>query len=59
MIVPETRAVEVYRLAGPSYVAVSADPEGRVHAATIHARFSTTHLGPRLRVHHAGELLEV
>ena len=46
---PTTRLVEIFRLAGATYLAVSADDRGRLHAATIDARFHTVD-GPRLRV---------
>ena len=57
VISPESRAAEVFRLAGKSYVAVSADEQGRAHAASIDARFSTVSSpdGPRLRVDLLGE----
>jgi Uma2 family endonuclease len=57
VIDPATRAVDVYRLAGTAYVAVSADERGRVHAATIDVRFSTTE--GALRVEHAGDATEL
>jgi len=53
-----TRAAEVYRLAGASYLIVGADEQGRVHAETIDARFRTV-AGPRLRVECAGESRDV
>ena len=58
VIEPETRKVEVYRLAGPRYLATSAGEQGRIHAATIDVRLSTTE-GPRLRVELAGETCEI
>jgi Uma2 family endonuclease len=58
VLTPDARAVEIYRLAGAAYVAVSADERGRVHAETIDARFSTAP-GPRLRLDCAGESVEI
>jgi hypothetical protein len=55
---PDTRAAEVYRLAGASYLIVGADEQGRVHAETIDARFRTV-AGPRLRVECGGESRDV
>jgi hypothetical protein len=55
---PVTRAVEIYRLAGPSYLVVGADEQGRVHAETIDARFRTVP-GPRLRVECGGESRDI
>jgi hypothetical protein len=60
VILPATREVEVYRLAGDRYVAVSADDRGRVHAATIDVRMSRLEMpSPRLRVECGGELCDV
>jgi Uma2 family endonuclease len=51
----ESRQVEVFRLAGERYVAVSADNQRRVHAATIDVRFATTaDAPPRLHVECGG-----
>jgi hypothetical protein len=50
VIDPATRAAEVYRLAGATDVAVSADERGRVHAESIDVRFSTA--AGKLRVEH-------
>ncbi len=60
VIDPDKRTAEVYRLAGKQLLATSADEQGRVHAATIDARFSTV-AGekPRLRVQCAGEAREI
>ncbi len=54
VLVPETRAAQIYRLAGPTYVAVSADDRGRVHADTINVRLQTV-VGPKLRMECDGE----
>ncbi len=57
---PVTREVEVYRLAGPRYLAVSPDDRGRVAAMSIDARFSTLPgEPPRLRVECGGEAREL
>ncbi len=53
VIDPASRAGEVYRLAGTSYVAVSADDRGRLHAATLDVRFSTA--GGKLHVECDGD----
>jgi Uma2 family endonuclease len=59
VILPPSRETEIYRLAGDRYVAVSADERGRVHAATIDARFSrTAEPELRLRVECDGEVCE-
>jgi len=57
VIDPENRALEIYRLAGRQYVAVSADEQGRAHAATIDVRFAreATPDGTRLRAECRGE----
>ena len=55
---PIARTPEVYRLAGASYLAVSADDRGRVHAASIDVRFSCAP-GPRLRLECAGATREI
>lgn len=55
---PVARLVEVFRLAGSTYLAVSADDRGRLHAATIDARFQTVD-GPRLRVECDGEARDI
>jgi Uma2 family endonuclease len=60
VILPTTREVEVYRLAGDRYVAVSADDRGRVHAATIDVRMSRLDApNPRLRVECGAEVCDV
>jgi len=57
---PETRGAEVYRLAGTQYLAVSADERGRVHAASLDVRFSTTSGGtPSLRIERGGAMIEI
>ncbi len=57
---PLTREAEVYRLAGPRYLAVSPDDRGRVAAMSIDARFSTLPGDPpRLRVECGGEAREL
>ena len=58
VIEPAARLAEVYRLAGATYLAVGADDRGRLHAATIDARFHTV-AGPRLRVECDGELRDI
>lgn len=57
VIDPATRSVEAYRLAGASYVAVSADDRGRLHAATLDVRFAT--IGGKLRVECDGEVADL
>ena len=54
---PATRAVEVFRLAGTTYVAVSADERGRVHAATLDVRCST--VDGKLHVEHRGDVADL
>ena len=49
--------VEIFRLAGSSYVAVSADERGRLHAATIDVRFQV--VATELRIDCAGETTEI
>jgi Uma2 family endonuclease len=49
VVEPDTRRVELFRLAGTRYLATSADDRGRLHARSIEVRFSTID-GPRLRV---------
>jgi len=60
VIVPESRAVEVYRIAGDRYVAAPADASGAVHATTIDVRFRTLAAEPpRLQVEHLGEQVTI
>jgi Uma2 family endonuclease len=60
VLVPDTRAAEVYRLAGDRYVATSADVTGAVHAASIDVRFTTLQGDPpKLRVEHGGAAIEI
>ncbi len=60
VLLPETRATELYRLAGGRYMATSADPDGRLHAATIDVRFTTiAGAQPRLRIEHASDSREI
>lgn len=55
VVEPQARAVELYRLAGRRYVAVSPDDQGRLHATSIDARFATVPGSPpRLRVECGG-----
>jgi Uma2 family endonuclease len=57
---PDTREVEIFRLAGSAYVAVSADASGAVHAASIDVRFSTVPGTPLLaRVECRGSAREI
>lgn len=59
VIQPAERIAEVYRLAGDHYIAVSADDNGRTHAATIDVRFCTVEgEHPRLRVACNGQSCE-
>jgi Uma2 family endonuclease len=60
VIEQETRAVELYRLAGTTYLATSPNEAGRLHATTIDVRFATLpRPEPRLRVEYQGEAIEV
>lgn len=52
VVEPLTHAVEVFRLAGATYLAVSADDRGRLHAATLDVRFQV--VDGALRVECAG-----
>jgi Uma2 family endonuclease len=60
VIEQETRAVELYRLAGATYLATSPNEAGRLHVATIDVRLATVPgPEPRLRVEHHGEGIEI
>ena len=60
VIDPHSRRAEIFRLAGSRYVAVSADDRGRVHAASLDARFSTVPGDePALRVECGGAVRDV
>lgn len=60
VIEQETRAVEVYRLAGTTYLATSPNEAGRLHATTIDVRWTTLpRPSPRLRVEYQGEAIEI
>ena len=54
---PTAATVEVFRLAGSSYLAVSADEHGRVHASTIDARFHVA--AGALHARCAGDAIEI
>ena len=60
VLVPDTRQLEIFRLAGSKYLAVSADPTGAIHAASIDVRFSTVPgPPPRARIDCGGDAHEI
>jgi len=60
VILPDSREVEIFRLAGDHYLAVSADDRGRLHATTLDVRFAgIPDPEPHLRVEGDGEICQM